>query len=249
MNNAQLRALTTHGYPRHQLCYIHDISRGLLLPCKDNTVIGWTWPQQGTHLSVTQPEPEGGAVQNTWILVRLRGVLSVTAGGQLVMNWVSSSSMIWGKSPKNIQWLLPYRLHLRQAFTGAGVPSQEFFFFYLVSITVKFSFCQTVKFCVSVFALPKNKESKTVQTCSQISNALFFLIMMSMILWRVRTLNLWTIQCSLYSEITRTALRHSPAISRDRIDTAFHSHTRPTVLKHPKYMVLPHIHTQTHSNI
>lgn len=42
--------------------------------------------ERETYLSITQPLPLGGAVQKTWILVRLRGVLSVTAGGQLVMN-------------------------------------------------------------------------------------------------------------------------------------------------------------------
>lgn len=47
-----------------------------------------------TYLRRTQPEPLGGAVQNTWMLERLRGVLSVTAGGQLVINCVSSSSII-----------------------------------------------------------------------------------------------------------------------------------------------------------
>lgn len=45
---------------------------------------------------MTHPVPAGGAVQNTWIRVLLLGVLSVTATGQLLMNWVSSSSMIWG---------------------------------------------------------------------------------------------------------------------------------------------------------
>lgn len=55
-----------------------------------------------THFSITQPVPVGGAVQNTCIRVRLRGVLSVTAGAQLVINCVSSSSMIWGQ--KN--WLI-----------------------------------------------------------------------------------------------------------------------------------------------
>jgi len=49
-----------------------------------------------THLRVTQPLPEGGAVQNTCVLVRLLGMLSVTAGGQLVMNCVSLSSIICG---------------------------------------------------------------------------------------------------------------------------------------------------------
>lgn len=48
-----------------------------------------------THFNITQPVPVGGAVQNTCIRVRLRGVLSVTAGAQLVINCVSSSSMIW----------------------------------------------------------------------------------------------------------------------------------------------------------
>lgn len=43
---------------------------------------------------MTQPVPVGGAVQNTWMRVLLLGVLSVTATGQLLMNWVSSSSMI-----------------------------------------------------------------------------------------------------------------------------------------------------------
>lgn len=47
-----------------------------------------------THFNVTQPAPTAGAVQKTWILVRLRGVLSVTAGGQSVINCVSPSSMI-----------------------------------------------------------------------------------------------------------------------------------------------------------
>lgn len=42
-----------------------------------------------------QPDPAGGAVQKTCILVRRRGVLSDTAGGQLPMNCVSFSSMIW----------------------------------------------------------------------------------------------------------------------------------------------------------
>lgn len=45
-----------------------------------------TVSEKKTYLSMTQPLPLGGAVQKTWILVRLRGVLSVTAGGQLVMN-------------------------------------------------------------------------------------------------------------------------------------------------------------------
>lgn len=53
--------------------------------------------QNETNLSITQPVPVGGGVHKTCILVRLRGVLSVTAGGQLVMNCVSSSSMIWNK--------------------------------------------------------------------------------------------------------------------------------------------------------
>lgn len=47
-----------------------------------------------TYLRKTQPKPLGGAVQYTWTLVRLRGVPSVTAGGQLVINCVSSSSII-----------------------------------------------------------------------------------------------------------------------------------------------------------
>lgn len=49
-----------------------------------------------THLRVMQPLPEGGAVQNTCILVRLLGMLSVTAGGQLVINCVSLSSISCG---------------------------------------------------------------------------------------------------------------------------------------------------------
>lgn len=47
-----------------------------------------------TYFRITQPVPVGGAIQNTWIRVLLRGVLSVTATGQLLINWVSSSSMI-----------------------------------------------------------------------------------------------------------------------------------------------------------
>lgn len=47
-----------------------------------------------TYFRITQPVPAGGAIQNTWIRVLLRGVLSVTATGQLLINWVSSSSMI-----------------------------------------------------------------------------------------------------------------------------------------------------------
>lgn len=46
---------------------------------------------------MTQPDPAGGAIQNTWMRVLLRGVLSVTATGQLLINCVSSSSMIYGK--------------------------------------------------------------------------------------------------------------------------------------------------------
>ncbi len=66
----------------HSIIAIHDQNR-----VKSNTI---------THLRVTQPLPEGGAVQNTCILVRLLGMLSVTAGGQLVMNCVSLSSMSCG---------------------------------------------------------------------------------------------------------------------------------------------------------
>lgn len=50
---------------------------------------------------MTQPDPAGGAIQNTWIRVLLRGVLSVTATGQLLINCVSSSSMIYGKPAEN----------------------------------------------------------------------------------------------------------------------------------------------------
>lgn len=60
----------------------------------------------GTYLRRIQPEPPGGAVQYTWMLVRLRGVLSVTAGGQLVINCVSSSSIIWWSTCTN-----RYRCH------------------------------------------------------------------------------------------------------------------------------------------
>lgn len=50
---------------------------------------------------MTQPVPAGGAIQNTWIRVLLRGVLSVTATGQLLINCVSSSSMIYEKPAEN----------------------------------------------------------------------------------------------------------------------------------------------------
>lgn len=53
-----------------------------------------------TYFRITQPVPVGGAIQNTWIRVLLRGVLSVTATGQLLINWVSSSSMICEKQRK-----------------------------------------------------------------------------------------------------------------------------------------------------
>lgn len=54
-----------------------------------------------TYFRITQPVPAGGAIQNTWIRVLLRGVLSVTATGQLLINCVSSSSMIYGKPVGN----------------------------------------------------------------------------------------------------------------------------------------------------
>lgn len=54
-----------------------------------------------TYFRMTQPVPAGGAIQNTWIRVLLRGVLSVTATGQLLINCVSSSSMIYGKPVEN----------------------------------------------------------------------------------------------------------------------------------------------------
>lgn len=54
-----------------------------------------------TYFRITQPVPAGGAIQNTWIRVLLRGVLSVTATGQLLINWVSSSSMIYEKSEED----------------------------------------------------------------------------------------------------------------------------------------------------
>ena len=54
-----------------------------------------------TYFRITQPVPAGGAIQNTWIRVRLRGVLSVTATGQLLINCVSSSSMICGEPVEN----------------------------------------------------------------------------------------------------------------------------------------------------
>lgn len=54
-----------------------------------------------TYFRMTQPVPAGGAIQNTWIRVLLRGVLSVTATGQLLINCVSSSSMIYGKPAEN----------------------------------------------------------------------------------------------------------------------------------------------------
>jgi hypothetical protein len=50
-----------------------------------------------TYFRITQPVPVGGAIQNSWILVLLRGVLSVTMSRQLLMNYISSSSMIYGK--------------------------------------------------------------------------------------------------------------------------------------------------------
>ncbi len=54
----------------------------------------WGDDSYDTYFNSTQPLPDGGAVQNTCILVLLRGVLSVTAGGQFVINCVSSSSII-----------------------------------------------------------------------------------------------------------------------------------------------------------
>lgn len=54
-----------------------------------------------TYFRMTQPVPAGGAIQNTWIRVLLRGVLSVTATGQLLINCVSSSSMIYGRQAEN----------------------------------------------------------------------------------------------------------------------------------------------------
>lgn len=54
-----------------------------------------------TYFRMTQPVPAGGAIQKTWIRVLLRGVLSVTATGQLLINCVSSSSMICGKPVEN----------------------------------------------------------------------------------------------------------------------------------------------------
>lgn len=68
------------------------------LACNESVSVGAARQAQHpllyTYFRRTQPVPLGGAVQKTWILLRLRGVLSVTAGGQLVMNCVSSSSII-----------------------------------------------------------------------------------------------------------------------------------------------------------
>lgn len=67
--------------------------RGKGVKCDENSML--------TYFRMTQPVPAGGATQNTWIRVLLRGVLSVTATGQLLINCVSSSSMIYGKPAEN----------------------------------------------------------------------------------------------------------------------------------------------------
>lgn len=78
--------------------YLPDPLEATLLPADTQKVsdncreVGET--SMLTYFRITQPVPVGGAIQNTWIRVLLRGVLSVTATGQLLINWVSSSSMI-----------------------------------------------------------------------------------------------------------------------------------------------------------
>lgn len=72
---------------------VFDGPQGRGAKCYRNTML--------TYFRMTQPVPAGGAIQNTWIRVLLRGVLSVTATGQLLINCVSSSSMIYEKPAEN----------------------------------------------------------------------------------------------------------------------------------------------------
>lgn len=78
------------------VCLMPQKSHVFLQTHRTSLIIAERWVKRSmlTYFRITQPVPVGGAIQNTWIRVLLRGVLSVTATGQLLINWVSSSSMI-----------------------------------------------------------------------------------------------------------------------------------------------------------
>lgn len=115
------------------------------------------WPLRCTYLRRIQPKPAGGAVQYTWMLVRLRGVLSVTAGGQLVINCVSSSSMICEAPTQTII----SQTTIQDCFAGLhanSVQRVQIFFFCSFLIQRK-SFSQIAHNCQMCAAISINGES------------------------------------------------------------------------------------------